>query len=231
MEMMAKLGVSHWVSIKREKRNKIEDMVGSLLYFSLWIIQYKNKTTSKVKHFLHLLLFCSPTESAGHCLTAWCVSPQRMISSLQSYCQRRRDGSEVVRHPANRLDVGVFCLPLHVGAVASSLNDVHASTVVRLLIQHPAVWENGFKRNKRLKNPLQTCVKVCKNILLWLIFCLTYLPTQRKAQKRGCKHIYSLLSLRNSVSINHRPQAPPPMAVCVSVQETFESFRQIFCPI
>lgn len=31
------------------------------------------------------------------------------------------------------------------GAVASSLHDVHAATVVRLLIQHPAVWRNKSK--------------------------------------------------------------------------------------
>lgn len=48
---------------------------------------------------------------------------------------------EVVGHPAHGLDVGVLRLPLHVGAVASSLHDVHAPTVVRLLVQHPAVWE------------------------------------------------------------------------------------------
>lgn len=90
--VMVKFGVSHWVSIKGERINKTEDIVGSLLYFSLWIIPYKNKTTSNVKQFLHLLLFYSPTESAWDYLTAWRVLPQRMSSSLQSCCPRLPGG-------------------------------------------------------------------------------------------------------------------------------------------
>lgn len=58
---------------------------------------------------------------------------------VQSRCHRRRAASEVVCHPADRLDVGVFCLPLRVGGVVPSLHDVHAPAVVWLLVQYPAV--------------------------------------------------------------------------------------------
>lgn len=51
---------------------------------------------------------------------------------------------EVVCHPADRLDVGVLGLPLHVGAVVPSLDHVHAAAVVGLLVQHPAVITNKF---------------------------------------------------------------------------------------
>lgn len=50
------LGVSHLLGIKGE-RMEIEEIESSLLYFILWIIQYKNKTASSVKHFLRFLLF------------------------------------------------------------------------------------------------------------------------------------------------------------------------------
>lgn len=48
------------------------------------------------------------------------------------------EGLEVIGHSADGLEVGVLSLPLHVAAIAPSLHDVHAPTIVRLLVQHPA---------------------------------------------------------------------------------------------
>lgn len=64
-------------------------------------------------------------------MTVWRMVPQS---------GDRETGSEVVGHPADRLDVGVLSLPLGVAAVVSSLHNVHVAAVVRLLIQHPAGW-------------------------------------------------------------------------------------------
>lgn len=54
---------------------------------------------------------------------------------------------EIVSDPANGLDGGVLSLPLLVGAVVSSLHDVHVAMVVWLLIQHPADWRANENQN------------------------------------------------------------------------------------
>ena len=81
--------------------------------------------------FFHLLLCYSLTESGW---VGDSVCPPVTWS-----CDSGKV-SEVVGHPADRLDVGVLRLPLHVGAVVPSLHDVHAAAVVGLFVQHPAVW-------------------------------------------------------------------------------------------
>lgn len=69
------------------------------------------------------------------------IESETRVSSAGHVCGRR-GASEVVGHPADRLDVWVLRLPLHVGAVVSPLHDIHAAAVVGLLVQHPPVWAN-----------------------------------------------------------------------------------------
>lgn len=92
--------------------------------------------------FVILYYFTAPQSRRG-ITRHLCVFPSVDVLVPEATVVVRLVGlvSEVVCHPADRLDVGVLRLPLHVGAVVSPLHNVHAATVVGLLVQHPAVWK------------------------------------------------------------------------------------------
>lgn len=136
---------------------KSENNTGLLFYFSLWITYNKNTTTAL--HIFHLFYYSTPPQSL------WDISRKCGTFTLSAVDRSASDveaGLEVVCHPANRLDSGILCLPLLMAAEVSSFHDVHAATIVWLLIQHPAVW--------RIKTKKQRCTRWSRNSLdVWSV--------------------------------------------------------------
>lgn len=124
--------------------SKSENNTGLLFYFSLWITYNKNTTTAL--NIFHFFYYSTPPQSL------WDISWKCGTftpSAVDCSASDVEAGLKVVCHPANRLDSGILCLPLLMAAEVSSFHDVHAATIVWLLIQHPAVWR--IKTNKRKK--------------------------------------------------------------------------------